>query len=91
MLVNISVVVWVSWLDQGTLAVRMKRTFNSRLDKELLQKEYNGSILEMRYNNKTQNDDVPGSTEDKVDSAVVSPLIKVCLMMAHMWPKHVAN
>lgn len=34
---NISVVVWVSWLDQCTLAVRMKRIFNSRLDKEFLE------------------------------------------------------
>jgi hypothetical protein len=34
--------------------------------------------------------DVPKSTEDKVYSALVSSNNKCCLMMAHMWPKHVA-
>jgi hypothetical protein len=34
---------------------------------------------------------VPKSTEDKVYSAVASPVTKVCLMMAHMWLKYVAN
>jgi hypothetical protein len=32
-----------------------------------------------------QNNDEPKSTEDKVYSAVVSPVTKCCLMMALMW------
>jgi hypothetical protein len=50
-------------------------------------------IIQWQYSRSEiqQQNDVPGSTEDKVDSAVVSPLIKSLLMMAHMRPKHVAN
>jgi hypothetical protein len=36
------------------------------------------------------NNDVPIDTKDKMYSAVVSPSKKCCLMMAHVWPKHVA-
>jgi hypothetical protein len=38
-------------------------------------------------NNNTQ---LPIGTKNKVYSAVVSPSNKCCLMMAHVWPKHVA-
>jgi hypothetical protein len=34
--------------------------------------------------------DVPEGTKDKVYSAGVSPNNNCCLMMAHVWPKHVA-
>jgi hypothetical protein len=33
---------------------------------------------------------MPKGTKDKVYSAVVSPNNKCCLMMVHVWPKHVA-
>jgi hypothetical protein len=33
---------------------------------------------------------VPKGTKDKVYSGVVFPNNKCCLMMAHVWPKHVA-
>jgi hypothetical protein len=35
--------------------------------------------------------DIPKGTEDKLYSAVVSSNNKYCLMMAHVWPKHVAE
>jgi hypothetical protein len=41
-------------------------------------------------NNNNNNNNVPKYTKDKVYSAVVSPNNKCCLMMAHMWPKHVS-
>jgi hypothetical protein len=37
-----------------------------------------------------RNNYVPKAKEDKAYSAVVSSYDKCCLMMAHMWPKHVA-
>jgi hypothetical protein len=42
-------------------------------------------------NNNNNNNDMPEGTKDKVYSAVVSPDNKCCLMMAHVWPKHVAG
>jgi hypothetical protein len=36
------------------------------------------------------NSNVPKGTKNKVYNAVVSPNSKCCLMMAHVWPKHVA-
>jgi hypothetical protein len=37
-----------------------------------------------------ENNDVPKGTEGKLYSAVVCPNNKCFLMMAHVWPKHVA-
>jgi hypothetical protein len=42
-----------------------------------------------KINNK--NNDVPKGTEDKVYSSVASSNNQYYLMMAHMWPKHVAT
>jgi hypothetical protein len=36
------------------------------------------------------NNSVPKGIKDKVYSSVVSPDNKCCLVMAHVWPKHVA-
>jgi hypothetical protein len=41
-------------------------------------------------NNNNNNSDAPKGTKDKVYGAVVSPNNKCCLMMTHVWLKHVA-
>jgi hypothetical protein len=40
---------------------------------------------------KNKNNDVPKGTEDKVLQCSGLPNNKCCLIMAHMWPKHVAT
>jgi hypothetical protein len=60
--------VWVSWLDEGTLAVRMKRTCNSKLDKVFLQvtSECTNENISGDENNNFKTDDEDSQQESKL-------------------------
>jgi hypothetical protein len=46
--------------------------------------------MQINNNNNNNINIVPKGTKNKVYSAMISPDNKSCLMMAHVWPKHVA-